>query len=146
VPYLTTTTQGIRYDPKQIEEVVNENDRLMMQYDRCIRLLIGASGLEKVQECITSKHKGLFAGSTKQCAEYFHNMLGYPVMFRSPETGFPSLGKKTLYKLALKYPQNAVITFVNLYRKIQKETGALSFSPWRDDDNKILPRIKPREE
>jgi hypothetical protein len=65
-------------------------------------------------------------------------MLGYPtVVPRSEKTGMPSLGKKAMYKLALKH-NNPVITFVMLYRQVQKEYGSMSFVPWKDDKGEVI--------
>ena len=141
VPYLTTTMQGILYNPEKIKEIVSENDRLMMQYIRICDLLIGKSGMEVIKKSVKSKNAGAFPGSRKQVCEYFHNILGYPVIFRSKDTGEPSLGKKTLFKLQIKH-NNPVIQFVNMYRQVQKESSALRFNAWKSDDGKILPRRK----
>lgn len=136
VPYLTTTLQGIRYSKEAVDSIIQENDLLMEQYNRIIEILIGPTGLEQVRKAVKNK-PGLFAGSNKQCVEYFHNILGYAVVFRSPTTGNPSLGKKIMYKLALK-ESNPVIMFTLLYRKVQKEYGAVNFIPWKDDNNKVI--------
>ena len=135
-PYLVTMLQGIRYSAEEVEKRCKENDELMMQYNRIIECLIGPNGMIDVRKAVKGKAK-MFAGSNKQCVEYFHNMLGYPVVARSPKTGDPALGKKAIYKLALR-EKNPVITFVMLYRKVQKEFGALSFIPWKDDDGKVV--------
>lgn len=139
-PYLTSTMQGMRYDPERVKAICGENDRLMMQYERVCKILVGPTGLEEVRKAVKGK-PGLFCGSTKQQVKYFHDMLGYPVIHKSEKTGEPSLGKKSLFKLQLKH-DNPVIALINLYRTVQKETGALSFNAWKDDNNKTLPRIK----
>lgn len=136
VPYLTTSLQGIRYDEVKLKETQRENDRLMMQYMRIINILIGEQGLKDVRSVIKGKAKG-FPGSNAQCCEYFHNILGYPVVMRSKETGKPSLGKKAMFKLALKH-DNPVIRFVLAYRIIAKEFGTLKFVPWKDDNNQVV--------
>jgi len=132
-PYLISTLQGIRVNEDKINSMCNENDRLMVQYNRMIEILIGEQGMKDIRG--TGK-VGMFAGSTKQCCTYFHELLGYPVMFRSKDTGQPSLGKKSLYKLALKY-NNPVLTLVNIYRSTKKETSRLRFLPWIDDRPKV---------
>ena len=136
VPYLITTIQGIQYDMVKLVALQKENDRLMMQYIRVINILIGEGGLAEIKKEVKGKAKS-FAGSNTQCVEYFHNILGYPVVYRSPKTGKPGLGKKNMYKLALKH-NNPVITFVLLYRTVAKEYSTLKFLPWRDDNNKII--------
>lgn len=135
-PYLTTTIQGIKFDEAQREKIKKENDRLMMHYMRIINILIGEKGLEDIKKA-TKKAKA-FPGSNKQCCIYFHDLLGYAVVARSPETQKPSLGKKAMFKLALKYPENWVITFTLLYRQVQKEYSSLKFTPWKDDNDKII--------
>jgi DNA polymerase I-like protein with 3'-5' exonuclease and polymerase domains len=143
-PYLTTMLQGILYSDKKVEELIKENDELMTQYNRIIEILIGPSGMEDVKKAIKAK-AGFFAGSNKQCVRYFHEMLGYNVVGRSSITSLPTLGKKCLYKLALAQ-DNPVIKFICMYRQVQKETGALMFNPWKDDDGKIFPRRRVVEE
>jgi hypothetical protein len=137
-PYLTTTMQGIRYDETKAAAIRKENDKLMMQYNRMINLLIGEQGMTMVRSAVKGKAK-LMPGSNTQCSNYFHELLGYPVIARSPDTQKPMLGKKTLYRLQLKHP-NPVIKFINMYRQTQKETSAIAFRPFRDDANNILPR------
>lgn len=135
VPYLTTTLQGLRCDTDLILKKANESDRLMMQYNRMINLLIGETGLRMIRQNIKGKAK-MFAGSNTQCCIYFHDLLGYKVVARSPKTGKPSLGKKAMYKLSLLYPDNPVIQLVLAYRKVQKEFGTYKFVPFWDDENK----------
>lgn len=137
VPYLTATMQGLRYNQKKLQAIKDENDKLMMEYLRIITILIGKQGMEMVRSCVKAK-AGAFPGSNKQCCEYFHKLLGYPVVNYSDKTREPSLGKKNLYKLALKHPDNPVIPFTLLYRQVQKEFGTLKFVPFRDDNNKII--------
>lgn len=139
-PYLTITMQGIRYSVEKVDKVKNENDRLMEQYYRIIKLLIGEHSLSECRKVIKSKNAGYFPGSNPQVCHYFHTLLGYPVMMRSKKTGLPSLGKKAMFQLALKFPENIVITFILLYRTVQKEYGSLKFNPWRSEDNKICSR------
>lgn len=142
-PYLTMTMQGMRYDDIKVKAMCRENDRLMELYEKLVKILIGEVGMNEVQTAVKGK-AGYFCGSTRQQAKYFHDMLGFPVIFKSPKTGLPSLGKKIMYKMQLKH-DNPVIQIVNLYRKTQKETSALSFNPWRDDNGNIPPRTKEIE-
>jgi hypothetical protein len=142
--YLICTLQGIRYDPIRVQAKITENDKLMEQYIRLCRILIGPGGMKEVQSAVRGK-PGAFPGSRTQCAKYFHDILGYPVIFKSPKTGEPSLGKKTMFKLQIEH-DNPVIAIVNAYRGVQKETGVLSFNPWRDDNGIIPPREKERSE
>ena len=113
-PYMLVSFKGIRYRPEKVVELMSENDRLMMQYLRAIKTLVG---------------KELLPTSSKQCIEYFHEELGYPVIARSKKTKKPSLDGKALYKLLLKHP-NPVINLVLAYRELSTETGKLKFIPW----------------
>lgn len=144
-PYLITSIQGIRYNEQKVIDLMKENDRLMMQYMRIIKLLIGESGMELVRKVVKGKAKA-FPGSNSQCCEYFHNLLGYSVVSRSPKTGKPSLAKKALFKLALKYPDNPVITFCLMYRTIAKEYSTLKFKPWKDNDDNIIKKSDDSED
>lgn len=134
-PYLITSLQGIKFSVEKVREAAYENDRLMEQYNRMIKLLIGEKGIKDVQSAIKGKAK-MFAGSNTQCCVYFHDLLGYPVVARSVKTQKPSLGKKAMFKLALKHSDNPVIQLVLAYRKIAKEYGTYKFIPWKDDDGR----------
>lgn len=131
-PYLISTLYGIKVDDDKRAKLVTENDRLMMQYNRMIELLVGPQGMKDVNSI--TKSKGLIAGSNIKLCEYFHEQLGYKIMMRSSKTGKPSLGKKALYKLALAY-DNPVIPLVCAYRSVVKETGRFLFEPWTFYDN-----------
>jgi 3'-5' exonuclease len=145
VPYLLMSLQGIAFDEQARKAITDENDKLMMQYIRMMNLLIGDKGLVEMKDHIKS-FKGNFTGGNKQACAYFHNLLEYPVLFRSPQSGLPSLGKKIMYRLAMKYPENAVIPIILKYRKVQKETSALKFIPFRDDKGKVYyPPIEQKE-
>lgn len=115
-PYLIMTLTGIRYNLDLLQERVAENDKLMEQYLRVMKILTGPD----VPPLI----------SNQKCVQYFHNMLGYDVVSRSKKTKAPSLAEKNLLKLRLKY-ENPVIDLLLKYRQVQKETGALKFIPWK---------------
>lgn len=140
LPYLVTTMQGIRVDEQLRQKKRFENDKLMEQYIRMINILIGEDGIKRVQSCIKGKASSL-PSSNKQCVEYFHNILGYPVVQMGKPDKFggrhPSLAKLALYKLRLKH-DNPVIDLCNMYRSVRLETTTpLGFVPWKDDSNKI---------
>lgn len=135
-PYLITSLLGIRYDEQKVVKIQQENDQLMMQYMRCIEILIGKQGLDDIHRCVKGKARS-FPGSNAQCITYFHELLGYPVVARSQKTGKPSLGKKAMFKLRLKH-ENPVIDFTLGYRTIAKEYGTLKFVPWRNDNGQVI--------
>lgn len=127
--YITMTLTGMHYRDDILESIVKENDRLMMQYLRCIKLLVG----EDIIKTFQRRYKGPLPSSNPQCCAYFHDMLGYPVVARGKTrkdgTRHPSLGKKAIYVLRLR-KENPVIDFTMAYRETQKETGSLQFEPW----------------
>lgn len=116
-PYLVTSLLGLQYDKEKLDAKVAYNDRIMTQYLRCMKLLVGREFLPT---------------SNKQCQEYFHDTLGYPVVGRSLQTKAPKLGEKELQKLKLKYPENPMLDFCLSYRAVKKETGSLGFTPWKE--------------
>jgi len=128
-PYLTMTMQGIHYKEEMRRATMAENDAWMEQYLRMVNILVGKESMRELNR--TSK-KGL-PGSNPKCCEYFHDMLGYDIQGTSKKTGKPSLAKKNLLKLRLKY-NNPVIDLCMAYRETAKETGSLKFIEWRDKD------------
>jgi DNA polymerase I-like protein with 3'-5' exonuclease and polymerase domains len=124
-PYLTVEFTGIRYDKVKLDALMAENDRLMMQYIRLAKILVG----EALWNQVRGKAKGHLLSSSQQAVKYFHEILGYAVVYRSPKTKLPSLNAKALLKLRIKYPRNPVLTLVLLYRGIATETGSLKFNP-----------------
>lgn len=133
--YMLMTLQGFLYDEQMVEAIFKENDRLMMQYNRMLGILIGKENLKE----IAGKSLKSMPGSNKQCVKYFHEMLGYPVIAWGKEgkTGKrnPSLGKTAMFKLALKY-NNPVINIVLAFRECAKESGSLKFNPWNGVEKK----------
>ena len=148
-PYLITTLQGIPFNQEKVKAIQKENDALMMQYLRLISLLLGEHNIAEIQSAVSSNKKSVISvggkdyrimlpSSNTQCCKYFHDMLGYSVIFRSEKTGKPSLGKKVMYKLALQHADNPIIQLVLMYRTVAKEFSTLNFVPWKDDNNKIV--------
>lgn len=127
--YLTMTLQGIHYKQEILQETMHENDRLMMQYLRMIKILVG----DDIIRTFAKRYKGSLPSSNPQCVTYFHEMLGYSVVGRGKVkkngTRGPSLGKKHMYSLRLKQ-ENPVIDLTLAYRETAKESGALKFTPW----------------
>jgi hypothetical protein len=144
VPYMTTMLQGIRYNDEHRKAVMHENDRLMMQYNRMLKILVGEHNLVALK----GKGKSSLAASNKQCVEYFHVMLGYKVVGKGKVkldgTKGASLEKKNLLKLRLQY-DNPVIDIIMAYRECAKESGSLKFQPWNFSDRKI-PTTNPNDQ
>jgi hypothetical protein len=129
-PYLSIEFTGMRLDGEAWKSRIDTNDRLMMQYNRILRALLGeATVAHLINLNKTGKKLFALASSNKQACEYFHNLLGYKVMARSMKTRKPSLAKEAMYKLKLQYPDNPVIDFVLAFRRLQKETGSIQFNP-----------------
>lgn len=126
-PYLITFFMGIRVIAEKRDAMFKENDRLMIQYNRIIRILIGPIATK----ALLKMSKKSMAGSNMQCCKYFHEMLGYDVQNVSKETGKPSLAKQALFKLALAY-KNPVIQVVVAYRELAKESGSLKWTPLKE--------------
>lgn len=129
-PYLTATIMGIRYNQEACNEIIVENDKLCNQYLRMLDILIGTENLKEIR----GKGKSSLPMSPPQCVKYFHGMLGYDEVGKGKErkdgTRQASLGKKNLFKLALKY-ENPVIDIIIAYRETMKETAKLQFTPFR---------------
>jgi hypothetical protein len=115
-PYLTATLQGMHFNENKRQAWIKENDRLMFQMLRIMRMLTGPS----VEPLI----------SNKKCVDYFHKKLGYKAVSRT-KSGNESLNEDALLKLRLQY-DNPVIDFLLRYRQIQKETGVLQFKVWKE--------------
>lgn len=113
-PYLTSTILGVKYNEEKRQSLISKDDKLMMQYLRIMQSLMGPD----VEPLI----------SNKKTVKYFHTMLGYDVVLKTPK-GEPSLKEQALYKLALRR-DNPVIKFLIKYRGVQKEVGSLNFNPW----------------
>jgi len=135
--YLTMTLMGVHYRATELDAIVHENDRLCMQYLRMLSILIGSDNLRALQR----KSKKPIPNSNVQCTTYFHGMLGYKIVYRSPKTGKPSLGKKSMYRLRLLY-DNPAIDIIVAYRETIKESGSLGFIPWATKE-KEQPCQKP---
>lgn len=129
-PYLIASLLGMRYDVDALQMQIAENDELCMQYLRWLDILIGEENLKTIR----GSGKSPMPASNPQCCRYFHDMLGYPIVakgkVRKDGTKGPSLGKKAMFKLRLNH-HNPVIDTVIAYRETIKESGALSFTPWK---------------
>lgn len=116
-PYLFNSLLGIRIDRQEIQKIINENERKIIQYQRIIDLITGP-GFK------------LLPTSPKACVTYFHELLRYKVVSKNEDTGRPSLASENLYKLKLLYPKNILIDFCIAYRQLKKENGSLKFTLW----------------
>lgn len=117
--YTLMTLMGMHYRFERVAAIMAENDRLMVQYLRVLKELVGRDFLPT---------------SSPDCVKYFHDEMGYPVIARSKKTNRPSLGEAQLYKLALKHP-TPVTNLVLLYRQTKTETGKLKFIPYELSTN-----------
>lgn len=117
-PFLLMTFEGIRADDTLRQQIIADNDILMTNYLRALNMLTGP-GVD------------LLPTSSKSCIKYFHDMLGYPIVGKSKDTGAPSLNETNMWKLKLKNPHNVAIDFCIKYRQHKKESGMLGFEPWK---------------
>lgn len=113
-PYLLMELTGMHYKKEKLAAMLLHNDKLMMQYLRCMKFMHGPS----VEPLI----------SNQKCVRYFNDLLGYPVVART-KTGASQMDEKALLALQLKYPENSIIAFVIAFRALKKESGSLKFFP-----------------
>lgn len=112
-PYLTTTLTGLQFSEAELSKKRAEHRARLDQLTRIGSILIGRSNFN--------------LNSTQQAINFFHKTLGYDVQGRT-DSNAPSLGRKELFKLRLKYP-NPLIDVIIAYRLLQKELSMLSFQP-----------------
>jgi len=138
-PYLITTLQGIAYSTDKIIETLSENDRLLRQYLRFIKLLIGQDTAIRIRPK-SKTAVDCMAMSNHQCVAYFHRELGYKVVgygkTKKDGTKGPSLAEKNMLRLRLQY-NNPVIDLILAYRQLQKESSSLQFKPLDWNKQKI---------
>lgn len=141
-PYLTITLQGLRFDEQKRAAMISENDRLMNHYLKWLDYLISPEWIKKIR----GTGKSALPTSNKQCCEYFHKILDYPVVARGKMTKKgtrnPSLAKSALYKLRLKQ-ENPTIDICLAYRNKAHDSSQLTFQPWIIPD---APQTSNREE
>ena len=113
--YTLNTLYGLSYKEEDVITVQKTYDRLLTQYLRMCRLLLGDNFLPS---------------SNKDCVNYFHGKMNYPIIMRTKK-GNSSLGKGSLYKLKLKYPENILIDICLKFREITKAAGSLKFNDWK---------------
>lgn len=114
LPYLEQSLKGMEIDQIKLAAVHR-------------KLLAQQNLFAKIARILTGK-PAFNPGSADQCAKWFHDTLGYPVVSRT-ETGRPALGKKQLYQLQLK-GNNPLLPVILRYRKVAKEASMLESELW----------------
>ncbi len=109
IPYLHTSLIGLPIDRYKWQLTEQRLQQRAHNLKRICSLLTGIADFNPA--------------GPKQCADFFHKKLGYPVV-ELTDTGAPKLGRKQLYKLAISYP-NPAITAVIAYRKTAKDLAML---------------------
>ena len=111
-PYLKMTLRGLRVDDTLLAQRVKDLQKRVAVYHRIGCYLVG---------------KEFNMASSMQCVKFFHEELGYEAVATSEKTGKPSLGKKAMYQLAVKY-NNPIIPLILAYRKAAKDLSMLSYN------------------
>ena len=112
IPYLVNSTVGLRLDQIALLETSDILGREANQYARVASILVG---------------KPFNPGSPKQCKDFFHGQLEYPVMAKGKDG--PKLGRKQLFQLLLK-TGNPLIPVILRYRKAAKDKSMLESELW----------------
>ncbi len=112
-PYLIAGLTGIEVDYGKQQEHVRGLTARLTQLRRILKILVGYD---------------LNPGSSKQCATYFHEELGYDVV-KKTESGAPSLAGDALYMLKVKHPANTAIDVIIAVRDCEQQLEQLRFKP-----------------
>ena len=124
VPYLTSSLQGMNVDWKATEKIKSHNERMQYQIERILKILTGLAEFNP--------------NSPKQVAHYLYDTLG----LKKPVKDLTN--EKTLlqHQLKLEIP---VISCVLEYRKLDKQSSKITFTPWRGlyHPDKYLPDGEP---
>lgn len=112
-PYLRNSVTGMNIDRASVLEAATMLRKHTALYAKVCEILVGNK---------------FNPGSPKQCKEYFHDLLHYPVVERS-SVGAPKLGRKQLYQLLVKY-DNPLINAILFYRKTAKALSNLESELW----------------
>ncbi len=119
VPYLSNSLLGLRVDLAALTKVHAKLTAAQTIYSKICGLLCDKPTFNP--------------GSSKQCKEYLHDKLNYPVITRSDKPPYdPKLGKKQLYQLLIK-TNNPLIKSILKYRKVAKDTSMLECELWTPD-------------
>jgi len=108
IPYLVTSITGLRLDTLTLSRTQMELTRKRELFARIASILVGAP---------------FNPASSKQCADFFHKKLSYPVVSRTSQ-GAPALGSKQLFQLQLKHA-NPLIPVILKYREAAKDASSL---------------------
>lgn len=121
VPYLENSLLGLRVNLYQLAQTHKELTACKNIFAKICQLLINKPTFNP--------------GSSKQCIDYFHKHLNYPVINRSDKPPFnPKLGKKELYQLLIK-TNNPAIKAILKYRATAKDASLLESELWTPDTN-----------
>jgi len=124
-PYMVAALRGIRADAAKITEIVTENDRLLTQYLRIAKVLIGPDNYA----ILKGKSEAGFLSSNKQAAKYFYEIQKYKCPHKT-DTGEDAVDVKAMLKLAIalkkKGVENPVIPLRLKFAEVKKETSMLS--------------------
>jgi hypothetical protein len=112
--YLVAGLHGFYIDLPRRLALIKELERRVFKYQMILDKLVG---------------RAFNAGSPKQCIEYFHEDMGYPVVKKSKLTGGPSVAGDALYLLLLAHPENPVPRVILAMRDVSKQLTQLQFKP-----------------
>lgn len=131
-PYLCASLRGIRADVKAKDALVAENDRMLAQYIRIAKLLIGPDAYASLQ----GKSEAGFLSSNKQAAKYFYQIQGYKCPHKT-DTGEDAVDTKAMLKLAMwlrkKDINNPLVPLRLKYAGVKIETSMLvNLNLWPD--------------
>lgn len=108
IPYLSTSLTGMRLDTMRLASAQLKLLRFKELYARIASILTG---------------KPFNPASSKQCSDFFHKTLNYPVISRTAKGG-NALGSKQLYQLQLAH-NNPLIPVILKYREVAKDASSL---------------------
>jgi hypothetical protein len=125
-PYAYATLYGMAIDPTRVTEGSASLTLRAENMKRILRLLMGKPDFNP--------------NSTPQLKNYFFKDLLYTPVSKT-DKGAPTLGKKELYALALKYPNNPIFPVILTYREAITASRFFQFLPpmpvWKYDLNDV---------
>jgi|SRR5579862_2376357 len=108
IPYIATSLSGMPIDQIELALTHQKLSRYQTLYGKIASILVGQT---------------FNPSSTKQCADYLHKKLHYPIVSKT-STGAPALGSQQIYQLMLKYP-NPLLPVILKYREVAKDASSL---------------------